>query len=77
MSFAVGQNRAHVSTTEKLLFQQQPERSKKPSKNVDLTAALRRDAASLSDEAQQLRENEIDRILELLMQEPERWDGMS
>jgi hypothetical protein len=59
------------------LFQQQPERSKKPAKKVDLTAALRRDAASLSEEAQPLRESEIDRILELLMQEPERWDGMS
>jgi hypothetical protein len=67
----------HVSTTEELLFQQQPERSNKPSKKVDLTAALRRDAASLSDDAQQLRETEIDRIMELLMQDPERWDGMS
>jgi len=63
--------------TEKIVFQQQPERPKKPSPKVDLTAALRRDAASLWDDAQKLREAEIDHILDLLMQEPERWDGMS
>ena len=59
------------------MFQQQPERSKKSAPKIDLTAALRRDAASLSDEAQKLREAEMDRILELLMLDPERWDGMS
>jgi hypothetical protein len=59
------------------LFQQQPERSKNSSRKIDITAALKRDAAELSDDAQALREAEIERIYELLVEDPERWDGLS
>jgi hypothetical protein len=59
------------------LFNQQPDRSKKTPIKIDLAAALKRDAAQLSDEAERLRLAEIDRIYDLLMQEPERWDGLS
>jgi hypothetical protein len=59
------------------LFQEQPERSKKSPAKIDMTAALKRDAARLSDDANALCEAELDRILDLLMQDPERWDGLS
>jgi len=59
------------------LFQEQPERPKKSPPKIDLTAALKRDAAALSDDADALREAELDRIMDLLMQDPERWDGLS
>jgi hypothetical protein len=59
------------------LFNQQPDRSKKSPVKIDLAAALKRDADALSDEAESLRLAEIDRIFDLLTQEPERWDGLS
>jgi hypothetical protein len=77
LGFAVGPNGMHVWATEDPLFQQQPDRSKNRTSNIDLTAALQRDAKKLSDEADQLRQAEINRIYEFLIEEPERWDGLS
>jgi hypothetical protein len=59
------------------LFQKQPDPSKKSSPKLDIAAALKRDAQQLSDEAEALRQAEIDRIWDLLIEEPERWDGFS
>ncbi len=59
------------------MFEEQPERSKKSPRKIDMAAALKHDAARLSDDADALREAEIDRIMDLLMQDPERWDGLS
>lgn len=76
VGFAVGRNGLHVSATEDHLFQPQPDRSQK-SPRIDLTSALKRDADKLIDMADELRRAEIDRIYELLIEEPERWDGLS
>ena len=59
------------------MFKEQPEGSKHSHPRIDITAALKRDAAGLSDDAQALREAEIEHIYDLLMEEPERWDGLS
>lgn len=59
------------------MFQQQPDHSKNSLSKLDIAAALRRDAQRLSDDAEALRQAEIDRILDLLITEPERWDGLS
>jgi hypothetical protein len=59
------------------LFQEQPDRSRPNRSTTDPLAALRRDAQQLSDEAETLRQVEIDRIYNLLLEEPERWDGLS
>ncbi len=58
------------------MFQQQPDNNPHRAPRLDF-AALQREAASRSDEAQKLREAEINRIFELLAEEPERWDGLS
>jgi hypothetical protein len=59
------------------LFQQQPDRSRNVTPKLSIAEALKRDAMKLSDDVDAMRLAEIDRIYDLLMQEPERWDGMS
>ena len=77
IGFAVGRNRGHVSINGGTLFQQQPDHSKNSHSKLDIAAALKRDAQRLSDDAEALRQAEIDRIHDLLIAEPERWDGLS
>jgi hypothetical protein len=59
------------------LFQIEFDQSKNLPPRPNLAGALARDAQRLSDDAEALRQREMDHIYELLAEEPERWDGLS
>jgi deoxyhypusine synthase len=44
---------------------------------MDISSALQRATERLENDADTLRQAEIDRIYDLLVQERERWDGLS
>ena len=50
--------------------------SKNQPAKLSLAAALARDSQRLREDAE-AQQAEIDRVFDLLMQEPERWDGLS